>query len=212
MLCAPSTPLLFMGQEWATSSPFLYFTDHPEELGRLVTEGRRREFRHFRAFADPNARQSIPDPQAASTFESSKIPWDELDREPHASIHRLYQALLALRATEPALRFASPDSFQAFALGETTLLLRQDADVGPSLLAIIQIQGPAEIDLAGHESLSGLDASRCQLALTTEDPPFAPDPIPPDVELVGNAPRLRFHRPAGVLLRAWPLEATTSSH
>ena len=45
LLCAPETPLLFMGQEWAATSPFLYFTDHEPRLGRLVTEGRRREFK-----------------------------------------------------------------------------------------------------------------------------------------------------------------------
>src|SRR5262249_39504061 len=45
MLCAPATPMLFMGQEWATTRPFLYFTDHSEEIGREVTKGRRREFR-----------------------------------------------------------------------------------------------------------------------------------------------------------------------
>ncbi len=53
-----------MGQEWAASSPFLYFTDHDEDLGKIVTEGRRREFRHFLAFVDPAEREKIPDPQA----------------------------------------------------------------------------------------------------------------------------------------------------
>src|SRR5262249_42030338 len=50
LLTAAQTPLLFMGQEWAASTPFLYFTDHDEDLGKIVTEGRRREFRHFVAF------------------------------------------------------------------------------------------------------------------------------------------------------------------
>jgi maltooligosyltrehalose trehalohydrolase len=204
VLCAPATPLLFMGQEWATSVPFLYFTDHPEELGRLVTEGRRSEFRQFRMFADPEARSQIPDPQAESTFRASKLPWREIESEPHASTLRLYRTLLALRRTEPALRLAEPGSFQAFALGETTLLIRQDADVGPSLLAVIQMQGSAEVDLAGHACLEGLEASLSQLALTTEDPAFAPDSLPPEIELSGAAPRIRFARPSAVLLRVWP--------
>jgi maltooligosyltrehalose trehalohydrolase len=203
MLCAPATPLLFMGQEWAASSPFLYFTDHNEELGRLVTEGRRQEFRHFRMFADPAARATIPDPQAESTFAASRLDWSERDDEPHASTLRLYEALLALRRTEPALRYAFPGSFRAFALTDTTLLVRQDADVGPSLLAIIQMDGPARVDLDGHPALEGLSGPRCQLTLTTEDPPFAPDPAPPTVELIGPAPVIRFARPSAVLLRAW---------
>ena len=73
LLTAAQTPLLFMGQEWAASSPFLYFTDHHPELGALVTEGRRREFRHFTAYTDPNIRTRIPDPQATATFWTSKL-------------------------------------------------------------------------------------------------------------------------------------------
>ncbi|MEO6811359.1 MAG: malto-oligosyltrehalose trehalohydrolase [Isosphaeraceae bacterium] len=205
MLCAPATPLLFMGQEWGASTPFLFFTDHPEPLGALVREGRRNEFRHFALFADPEARFSIPDPQADSTFTNSRLDWRERTREPHASTLRLYQALLALRRTEPAVRYAQPGTFVAFALSGTTLLLRQDGDVAPSLLAIIQMDGEAEARLEGHPALHGLDTSRCQLVLTTEDPPFAPDPCPPSVDLSGKAPVIRFVRPSAVLLHAWPL-------
>ncbi len=206
MLCAPATPLLFMGQEWATSAPFLYFTDHPEELGRLVTEGRRKEFRHFQMFADPEARERIPDPQSASTFEASRLRWDELDQEPHGSMYRLYRALLALRKTEPALQNAEPGSFVAHAIGDTTLLLRQDAELGPSLLAVIQMEGGNEVSLEGHPSLEGLDGERCQMVLSTEDAPFVPEPQAPEVTLEKQAPRIRFARPSAVLLRAWRLE------
>lgn len=202
MLCSPATPLIFMGQEWAASAPFLFFTDHPEELGKLVTEGRRREFRHFRMFSDEDARARIPDPQAESTFSTSRLDWEETSRDPHVSMLSLYRALLALRKNETAIRYAQVGSFQAYALTESTLLLRQDADVGPSLLAVIQIHDAAEIDLEGHPALEGLVADRCQLVLTTEDPPFAPDPQPPTIELGGCSPRIVFRRPSAVLIRA----------
>jgi maltooligosyltrehalose trehalohydrolase len=71
LLLTPQIPMMFMGEEWGESRPFLYFTDHHDELGRLVTEGRRREFARFAAFTDPAARESIPDPNAASTFAAS---------------------------------------------------------------------------------------------------------------------------------------------
>ncbi|HEX6987380.1 MAG TPA: DUF3459 domain-containing protein, partial [Planctomycetaceae bacterium] len=202
MLCSPATPLLFMGQEWAAGTPFLYFTDHPEELGRLVTEGRRKEFRHFRMFADEASRSRIPDPQSVATFRASRLDWSEPVRDPHVSMLWLYRALLTLRRSEPAIRYAEVGSFKAYALSETTLLMRQDADVGPSLLAVIQMHGDAEVDLAGHPALEGLAATRCQLVLTTEDPPFAPEPQPPRVELTNVAPRITFLRPSAVLLRA----------
>lgn len=73
LLLIPATPMLFQGQEFSSSSPFQYFTDHNAELGKLVTEGRRREFGKFKAFNDPATREKIPDPQAQTTFENSKL-------------------------------------------------------------------------------------------------------------------------------------------
>ncbi len=113
LLLLPMTPLLFMGQEWAASSPFLYFTDHEPILGRAVTEGRRKEFAHFDAFRDPVAREAIPDPQARSTFEASRLDWDERTREPHASTLELYTRLLRLRAQDPVLRDRTRASMSA---------------------------------------------------------------------------------------------------
>jgi maltooligosyltrehalose trehalohydrolase len=203
MLFAPTTPLLFMGQEWAASTPFLYFTDHPEELGRLVTEGRRAEFRHFSAFSDPDARERIPDPQAESTFLASKLNWADCEREPHVSLLRLYRRLLKLRRTEPALRC---ERSEAFALGESTLLVRQDPEVGSSLLAVIQMHDSSEIELGGIPTLAELDTSHYSLVLTTEDPRFAPDPKPPLISSVGQPLKIDFRRPSAVILRAWPVD------
>ena len=71
LLLAPSIPLLFMGEEWASASPFLFFTSHNEELAGLVREGRRAEFKSFAAFQDEKRREMIPDPNAESTFTAS---------------------------------------------------------------------------------------------------------------------------------------------
>jgi maltooligosyltrehalose trehalohydrolase len=71
LLLTPQIPMIFMGEEFGESRPFLYFTDHHDELGRLVTAGRRKEFARFSAFQDPDLRETIPDPNAASTFQAS---------------------------------------------------------------------------------------------------------------------------------------------
>ena len=71
LLCTPMIPMLFMGEETASKTPFLFFTDHNEELAKLVRDGRRSEFKHFAAFQDPERRARIPDPNARSTFEAS---------------------------------------------------------------------------------------------------------------------------------------------
>lgn len=97
-LTAPFVPMLFQGEEWAASAPFQYFTDHEEELGRLVSEGRTKEFAAFGW--DP---KEIPDPQAAATFERSKLNWEERSRPPHAEMLNWYRELIALRKQIPEL-------------------------------------------------------------------------------------------------------------
>ncbi len=100
VLLGPFVPMLFAGEEWAASTPFQYFTDHQDPgLGRLVSDGRRREFASFGW--DP---ADIPDPQDPATFARSTLRWDELELEPHATMLRWYRELSALRASTPGLR------------------------------------------------------------------------------------------------------------
>ncbi|MFO7955358.1 malto-oligosyltrehalose trehalohydrolase [Thioalkalivibrio sp.] len=100
VMTSPFVPMLFQGEEWAAATPFLYFTDHSDaDLGRAVTEGRRREFAAFRRDTDPG---NVPDPQSIETFEQSRLDWNEFEREPHADILQWYQALIALRHAHPA--------------------------------------------------------------------------------------------------------------
>lgn len=99
VMTAPFVPMLFQGEEFACSAPFQYFTDHEDtELGRLVSEGRKREFAAFGW--DP---EDIPDPQAAETFQRSKLDWAQLDQEPHRSMLDWYRSLIRLRHATPAL-------------------------------------------------------------------------------------------------------------
>ena len=93
VLLSPYTPMLFMGEEWGTRTPFQFFTDHEEDdLARSVSEGRVREFAGFGWDAD-----EIPDPQAAATVEVSRLRWSELDEAEHARVLAWYQALTTLR-------------------------------------------------------------------------------------------------------------------
>ena len=97
LLLAPQPPLLFMGEEFASAQPFLFFCDFGPELARLVTEGRRREFSRFARFADPAVRESIPDPNALATFETCVLDWSATAREPQRTTLELHRKLLALR-------------------------------------------------------------------------------------------------------------------
>jgi maltooligosyltrehalose trehalohydrolase len=128
--------MLFAGQEFASSSPFQYFTDHNPELGKLVTAGRRKEFRAFSAFADPAAREKIPDPQAESTFVRSKLETREALASPGRELVELYQALLHLRRTDPVLHDQARERMQARALDQHTLAVRRWQDRQERLLLV----------------------------------------------------------------------------
>jgi maltooligosyltrehalose trehalohydrolase len=188
LLLSPYTPLLWMGQEWAATTPFQYFTDHPEELGRLVTEGRRKEFGKFSAFADPAVRERIPDPQAASTFENSRIRWDEAERMPHAGVLALYRELLRLRRTHPALRLSDRESFAVAALGEHGIALRRTDVDGRALLLVVSLDGPLSVDLGTVEE-TRLSAGRWELLLSTEEARFGGDA---EGEIVRLSPKGRL--------------------
>ena len=97
-LLSPFVPLLFQGEEWAARTPFLYFTDHENpELGRLVAEGRSREFSSF------SWQGTVPNPQDQQTFLRSKLNWSELREPAHAEVLEWYRSLIRLRRGKPVL-------------------------------------------------------------------------------------------------------------
>ncbi len=98
-LTSPFTPMLFMGEEWGASTPWQFFTSHPEpELGRATAEGRLAEFAAMGW--DPSV---VPDPQDPATFERSRLQWGELDEPRHARLLALHRALIRLRRALPEL-------------------------------------------------------------------------------------------------------------
>jgi maltooligosyltrehalose trehalohydrolase len=166
LLLNPYTPLLWMGQEWAASTPFLYFTDHNPELGKLVTEGRRREFAGFSAFSG----QEVPDPQAEETFLRSKLRWEERSEQPHVGVLALYRELLALRRTRPALRSYARETFALTALSPHAIALsRRGAGAADTLLVIINLRETLELDLAAQAETIPPQGYDWSLLLDSED-------------------------------------------
>lgn len=97
LLLTPHVPLLFMGEEWGASTPFLYFCDFPGDLGEAVREGRRSEFQNFDAFRGSGAPENIPDPNLLATFERARLDWDELAQSNHADWYVFIRRLIACR-------------------------------------------------------------------------------------------------------------------
>lgn len=98
VMTAPFVPMIFQGEEWAASAPFLFFTNHDPELGKLVSEGRAKEF--ARLGWKP---EDIPDPQAQETYTRSQLNWSERSTGCHAEMLEWYGRLIALRRSTPDL-------------------------------------------------------------------------------------------------------------
>jgi maltooligosyltrehalose trehalohydrolase len=121
VLLSPHTPMLFMGEEFAASTPFQYFCDFGPELADAVSRGRRAEFGRFAAFADEAARAGIPDPNAESTFLASKLRWEERDTPMHREWLAGVQHLLALRHNRLVPLLANPCGIGQFRCEGDTL-------------------------------------------------------------------------------------------
>jgi maltooligosyltrehalose trehalohydrolase len=140
VLTAPFVPMLFQGEEWAASTPFQYFTDHPDpELGAAVREGRRGEFESFGWSPD-----DVPDPQDPATFERSRLQWSERQQTPHGDVAAWYRRLIAFRRSRPALLDGRMDAVEVEVDEEArTLSMRRGAVVVCCNLS----EEPRQIDL-----------------------------------------------------------------
>ena len=198
LLTAPMTPLLFMGQEWAASSPFQYFTDLEPGLGALVTSGRRAEFADFPEFSHPDARLRIPDPQAAATFERSRLRWDEQARGEHGRTLALYRALLALRREHAALAGSEQTHGAAVSPDDDALVMRRAEDDEVCwIVARFRSGGAVDVETAAAGLGTPVDAARLRAVLDTEHAEFTGDPTP--IDLDGAV--VTFRRPGAIILR-----------
>jgi maltooligosyltrehalose trehalohydrolase len=156
VLTSPFTPMLFMGEEWAASTPWQYFTDHQEiDLADAVRDGRRREFA-----AHGWAAEDVPDPQDRATCQRSRLDWAELDREPHASVLDWHRRLIALRRATPELTDPRLDRVQ----------VRYD---GSARWVVIERCGLRVVcNLADSEQSVPLDDAPSELLLASEAVPI----------------------------------------
>jgi maltooligosyltrehalose trehalohydrolase len=164
LLISPELPLLFMGQEFAASSPFRYFTDHEPSLGELVTRGRRQEFAKFDTFRDPSTRDRIPDPQDPQTFLDSRLRASE--RETNSAVLRLHRDLIQLRRRDPVLRHCDRARTRAIAVGDRCVVVRRWNEEGERiLLANVGVSQSIDLSCLG---LDWPDQNRCwRLVLST---------------------------------------------
>ena len=199
LLClTPYTPMLFMGQEWAASTPFLFFTDHNEQLGPVITEGRRREFAEFPEFTDRQALKRIPDPQSQETFLNSKLDWDEVPTGEHVQVLALYSECFRLRRGAPEFRPQSRDTWDVERLVFDVGALRFGYE-GTKYLVLFDLAGGHSGRLRG-ESIARLpQGEHWELLLSSNAAHFGGS----GAQLFdANAQHCDFREPATIVLRS----------
>ena len=163
ILLAPQVPLLFMGEEFAASTPFLFFCDLGPELADAVTRGRREEFARFARFSTPSARQAIPDPTATSTFQASKLDWNEAQQPAGAQWRAFYRRCLALRGQHIVPLLGGLRGSGTFSVEHDALLRVEWSGIGGRLHLIANLG----------------DAPRSDVAMPAGEVVFATDGMPP---------------------------------
>jgi maltooligosyltrehalose trehalohydrolase len=161
LLFLPATPMLFMGQEIATDSPFLYFADHAGELGKAITQGRRQEFAHFAAFCDTDPK-GVPDPQAEESFLQSKVRWDV---DGAAAVREFHRLALRLRREDAVLR--GPRDSSAGVEGAVLWVLAVGT-AGRRLL-LLNVGGPVTLYEIGSQDAAGAQVLLSTAPVQTDD-------------------------------------------
>ena len=145
LLLGPWTPMLFQGQEWGSSRPFLYFADHHAELAALVAKGRREFLRQFPSLASVEAREAVADPGSRATFEASKLDWRERESARGRRMLALHRDLLELRRGDPAVRAQGAHGLDGAVLAEHAFVLRFFAADGADRLLAVNLGRDLEL-------------------------------------------------------------------
>jgi maltooligosyltrehalose trehalohydrolase len=177
MLLGPATPMLFQGQEFSSSAPFLYFADHNPELAAAIARGRVEFLSQFPSLTDEDVVRALAPPHSPATFAASKL--DFAERERHREAYDLHCDLLALRRDDPVLSRAGAYRPEGAVLGERAGLLRYlDAERGDRLL-IINLDRDLDVTPLHEPLLAPPFDSRWRLAWSSEAPQYGGHGIPP---------------------------------
>jgi maltooligosyltrehalose trehalohydrolase len=167
LLLAPATPMVFQGQEFASSAPFYYFADHNPELARLVRDGRLEFLKQFSSLALQEA-PSVPDPHERSTFERCKLDLSEV--QSNDQVVGLHRDLLRLRREDPTFRLQERRGVDGAVLGPESLVLRFfGRSPAEDRLLLLNLGADLDCSPMPEPLLAPPEATRWQLAWSSED-------------------------------------------
>jgi maltooligosyltrehalose trehalohydrolase len=175
LLLGPGTPLLFQGQEFASSRPFRYFADHEPDLARQVRDGRREFMKQFPSVASPAMQGLLPDPADRETYEDCKLDWSERVR--HHEVLALHRDLLALRRNDPVLSRQS-GRLDGAVLAAEAFVLRFFADDGGDRLLLTNLGQDLELHPVPEPLVAAPRGYGWALAWSSEDPRYGGSGMP----------------------------------
>ncbi len=180
LLLGPGTPMLFQGQEWAASSPFLYFADHKKELTEAIKKGRGEFLSQFPCIA-ADMLPHLADPGNPATFERCRLDWSE--RERHSEWLALHRDLLRLRREDAAFRVQEPRGLDGAVLGPEAFVLRFFAGYTDDRLLLVNLGRDLRLEAAPEPLLAPPAGKGWEIAWSSEDPRYGGNgtaPLPPD--------------------------------
>jgi maltooligosyltrehalose trehalohydrolase len=168
-LLGPWTPMLFQGQEFSSSAPFLYFADHASPLCQAVAAGRQEFLRQFPTIVEALRSQKLDAPHDEATFRKSQL--DPGERTRHASAWRLHHSLLSLRRLDPAFAGAGRRGVDGATLGPEALVLRYRSSPAGDRLLVVNLGAPLALDVV-NEPLLAPPGDRWTILWSSEDVDF----------------------------------------
>jgi maltooligosyltrehalose trehalohydrolase len=176
-LLAPGTPMLFQGQEFAASSPFLFFADHTPDLNRQIRDGRAVFLAQFRSLATPEVQELFADPGDPATFERCKL--NHAERETHREVYDLHRDLLALRRSEPAFRAQKLHGLDGAVLSPGAFVLRFFGDEADDRLLLVNLDVDLHLDPAPEPLLAPPAGMEWKILWSSEDAEYGGIGAPP---------------------------------
>jgi maltooligosyltrehalose trehalohydrolase len=177
LLLGPQTPMLFQGQEFAASAPFLYFADHEPELAELVARGRREFLTQFPSIAMPEIQALLAPPHDPATFERCKL--DHGERERHHEVVALHRDLLRLRREDPCFAAQRTGGVDGAVLGEGAFVLRFFGEEGDDRLLVVNLGRQLHLPSAPEPLLAPPEARHWAMRWSSEDPRYGGQGTPP---------------------------------
>jgi maltooligosyltrehalose trehalohydrolase len=172
LLLGPWTPMLFQGEEFAASTPFLYFADQPPEIAAETAKGRAEFLKQFPSLSSPEVAQHLPNPNDRSTFEQSKLNFEDL--QTHEPVYLLHKHLIALRRSDPVINGRERYFLDGAVYGPHLLILRYfGLEFGDDRLTMINFDRDQLISPAPIPLLAASPDQTWELIFSSEDPQYA---------------------------------------